>query len=130
MNPLTKKRTKAVLIDSVIAGFVSYGVEQLVRKKVKSEFVHAVVTPTLLTYVMEACQMSRGGQTIGYKLMGLELKNDDGTAVTAKQALQRALYRDTSSAVRYLKDREHFEQEEGAVLPHDAHYHMHVREKN
>lgn len=130
MNPLTKKRTKAVLIDSIIAGLVSFGVEQLVRKKVKNEFVHTVITPTLLTYAMEAWQMSRGGQTIGYKLMGLESTNDDETPVTAKQALQRALHRDTSSVVRYWKDRAHFEKEEGAVLPHDARYHMHVREKN
>ena len=50
MNPLTKKRTKAVMIDSVIACLVSVGVEQLVRKKVKNEFVHAVIAPTLLTY--------------------------------------------------------------------------------
>lgn len=130
MRPLTKKRTQAVLIDSVIAGLVSYGVEQLVRKKVKSEFVHAVITPTLVSYALEACQMRRGGQTIGYKLMGLELKNDDGTPVTAAQAFKRALHRDTLSIAAYFKDRSHFEAEAGAVLPHDAAFHMRVIEKN
>ncbi|WP_214788297.1 RDD family protein [Exiguobacterium sp. s21] len=130
MNPLTKKRTKAVLIDGVIAGLLSFGVEQLVRKKVKSEFVHVVITPTLIAYALEACQMRRGGQTLGYKLMGLELKNDDGTPVTAEQAFKRALHRDTISIVAYVKDRPHFEAEDGAVLPHDAAFHMHVTEKN
>jgi len=130
MNPLTKKRTQAVLIDGVIAGLLSFGVEQLVRKKVKSEFVHAVITPTLVSYALEACQMSRNGQTLGYKLMGLELKNDDGTPVTAEQAFKRALHRDTISIVAYVKDRAHFEAEDGAVLPHDAAFHMHVTEKN
>ncbi|MCC5892805.1 RDD family protein [Exiguobacterium sp.] len=130
MRQLTKRRTQAVLIDGVIAGLVSYGVEQLVRKKVKSEFVHAVITPTLVSYALEACQMSRGGQTIGYKLMGLELKNDDATPVTAEQAFKRALHRDTLSIAAYFKDRTHYEAEDGAVLPHDAAFHMHVSEKN
>ncbi|WP_214715072.1 RDD family protein [Exiguobacterium sp. s151] len=130
MNPLTKKRTKAVLIDGVIAGLLSFGVEQLVRKKVKSEFVHVVITPTLVAYALEACQMRRVGQTLGYKLMGLELKNDDGTPVTAEQALKRALHRDTRSIVTYVKDRAHFEAEDGAVLPHDKALQMHVIEKN
>ncbi|RHB50091.1 RDD family protein [Exiguobacterium sp. AM39-5BH] len=130
MKRLTKKRTKAVLIDGVIAGLLSFGVEQLVRKKVKSEFVHAVITPTLVSYALEACQMRRGGQTLGYKLMGLELKNDDGTPVTAEQAFKRALHRDTRSIVTYIKDRAHFEAEDGAILPHDAAFHMHVTEKN
>ena len=130
MKRLTKKRTQAVMIDGVVAGLLSFGLEQLVRKKVKSEFVHTVITPSLITYAIEACQMSRGGQTIGYKLMGLELKNDDGTPVTAKQAFKRALHRDTLSVAAYIKDRAHFETEDGAVLPHDAAFHMHVTEKN
>ncbi|TCI21020.1 RDD family protein [Exiguobacterium sp. SL-9] len=130
MKRLTKKRTQAVLMDSVIAGLVSYGVEQIVRKKVKSEFVHTVITPMLVAYALEACQMRRGGQTLGYKLMGLELTNDDGTPVTAEQAFKRALHRDTRSIVAYVKDRAHFEAEAGAVLPHDAAFHMHVIEKN
>lgn len=130
MKRLTSKRTKAVLIDGVIAGLLSFGVEQLVRKKVNSEFVHTVITPTLITYAIEACQMSRGGQTIGYKLMGLELKNDDGTPVTAEQAFKRALHRDTLTVVAYFKDRADFELENGAVLPHDKAFHMHVSEKN
>lgn len=130
MKPLTKKRTKAVVIDSVIAGLVSFGVEQLVRKKVKSEFVNTVVMPTVVTYAMEACQMGCGGQTIGYKIMGLELKNDDGTPVTAEQAFKRAIHRDTSTIVAYFKDKEHFEEQEGAILPHDRAYNMHVSEKN
>lgn len=130
MRPLTKKRTQAVLIDSVIAGLVSYGVEQIVRKKVKSEFVHTVITPTLVAYALEAFQMSRGGQTLGYKLMGLELRNDDGSPVTAEQAFRRALHRDTRSIATYVKDRTHFELEEGAVLPHDRAFRMHITKKN
>lgn len=130
MKPLTKKRTQAVLIDGIVAGLLSYGIEQIVRKKVKNEFVHTVITPTLVSYALEACQMRRGGQTLGYKLMGLELKNDDGTPVTARQTVRRALHRDTRSVVSYVKDRNHFERENGAILPHDATFHMHVTEKN
>ena len=130
MNPLTKKRVQAVLIDGIVAGLISYGVEQVVRKKVKSEFVHAVITPTLVSYALEACQMRRGGQTLGYKVLGLELKHDDGTPITAKQALQRAIHRDTCSVVSYVKHRGHFEAENGSVLPHDRAFHMHVIEKN
>lgn len=130
MKRLTKKRTQAVMIDGVIAGLLSFGVEQLVRKKVKSEFVHTVITPMLVSYALEACQMRRGGQTLGYKLMGLELKNDDGTPVTAEQVFKRALHRDSLTIAAYFKDREHFEAEDGAVLPHDKAFHMHVIEKN
>lgn len=130
MNALTKKRVKAALIDGVVAGLVSYGVEQVIRKKVKNEFIHAVITPTLVSYALEACQMRRGGQTLGYQLLGLELKRDDGTAVTAEQAFKRAIYRDTRSVVSYVKHREHFEAKSGSVLPHDRAFHMHVIEKN
>ena len=74
MKSMTKKRLGAVMIDSVIATTVSLGVEYLLRKKVKNEFIHTVVTPTVVFWGLEYAQLRKNGQTLGYKAMGLGLE--------------------------------------------------------
>lgn len=119
MKAITKKRTKAVLIDAVISGVVTAGVEYVLRKKVKNEVVHNVITPTAVLWALEYAQLSRSGQTIGYKTAGLVLENEDGTAPTNCQLMKRMAYRDIVSPFEYLTNRKTFEGEDGKVLPHD-----------
>ena len=128
MKSITKKRLGAIMIDSVVAATVSLGVEYLLRKKVKNEFVHTVVTPTVLFWGLEYAQLRKNGQTLGYKAMGLALENADGSKLKDAQIAKRILYRDTISTFDYLKDRQHFEKQDGARLPHDGFAHTLVKE--
>lgn len=120
MKSITKKRTKAILIDATIATAVTYSVEYFLRKKIKSEAFHVFVTPTVVMWVLEYAQLRKKGQTIGYKKMGLTLENEDGSQLTSTQVLKRIAYRDTVAAFDYLKDRESFEAQDGGIFPHDA----------
>ncbi|WP_339230451.1 RDD family protein [Oceanobacillus sp. FSL K6-2867] len=119
MEAITKKRTKAVFIDSVISGVASVGVEYLLKKKIKNEAFHALVTPSLVMWSLEYAQLKTCGQTLGYKTMGLALENKDGSELTCGQIIKRMAYRDTLSTFKYMKDRKVFEGENGSVLPHD-----------
>lgn len=119
MKELTKKRMKAYIIDSIVASAVSLGVEYFLRKKVKNEFVHNVVTPTAVLWGMEYAQLKCTGQTIGYKMMGLTLENEEGSKPTCEQIVKRMAYRDSIGAFVYLKDREAFEGENGSQLAQD-----------
>lgn len=130
MQPLTKKRLKAFAIDIAVSTVVSLGVETLLRKKIKSEFVHAIVTPTVVMYGLEYVQMRKCGQTLGYKQQGLTLTDEEGNTPTCEQLTKRMFYRDYVSTVKYLTDRKQFEQKEGAILPHDAFTHTVVHEGN
>ena len=129
MKSITKKRLAAVMIYSVVLATVSLGVEYLLRKKIKSEFVHAVVTPTVVFWGLEYAQLRKSGQTLGYKAMGLALENEDGSKPTDAQITKRIMYRDTISTFDYLKDRQHFEDQDGARLPHDRFAHTIVKER-
>ena len=119
MKSITKKRLAAVMIDSAVAATVSLGLECLLRKKIKSEFIHTVVTPMVAFWGLEYAQLRKSGQTLGYKAMGLALENEDGSKPTDAQIAKRIMYRDTISTFDYLKDRQHFEEQDGAILPHD-----------
>lgn len=119
MQPITKKRTKAFLIDLAISTAVTAGVEYFLRKKVKSEAVHVLLTPTIVMWTLEYGQLRRTGQTVGYRKMGLELKSTEGPELTAGQIMKRIGYRDTVSFFDYLKNREKFEGQGGAALSHD-----------
>lgn len=119
MKELTKKRIKAYVIDSAISTALSFGVEYFLRKKVKNEFVHNVVTPTALLWGLEYAQLKRSGQTIGYKMMGLKLENENGSKPTCEQIVKRIAYRDSIGTFVYLKDREAFEGEDGSRLAQD-----------
>ncbi|ASN06479.1 RDD family protein [Virgibacillus necropolis] len=120
MKSITKKRTKAFVIDLAISSALTAGVEYLLRKKVKNEVVHALITPTIVMWTLEYAQLRQSGQTIGYRKMGLTLVNEDGSAPTSCQIIKRMGYRDTVSTFDYLKSRETFENQAGAVLPHDC----------
>lgn len=120
MELMTKKRTAAFLIDTAVSTAVTFGVEYLLRKKVKNEAVHALVTPTVVLWALEYAQLRKNGQTIGYKAMGLALENEDGRPLSAGQIIKRMAYRDTISTFDYLKDRQAFEQQHGQRLPHDS----------
>ncbi|SOC05608.1 uncharacterized RDD family membrane protein YckC [Ureibacillus xyleni] len=120
METLTKKRTKAILIDLAISGVVTAGVESLLRKKIKNEAFHALVTPTVVFWGLEYAQLRNKGQTIGYKAVGLKLENTEGATPTCDQILKRVAYRDFISTFDYLLKRKNFEQQDGAILPHDC----------
>ena len=128
MKTLTKKRTKAILIDLAISSAVTAGVEYFLRKKVKSEAVHTLITPTIVMWTLEYAQLRKSGQTIGYKKMGLVLENEDGSKPTSRQIIKRMGYRDTLSTLDYIKSRKTFEAQKGAVLPHDRFSGTEVRE--
>ena len=130
MKTLTKKRAKAFAIDMAIATAVTGVVEVLLRKKVKNEFVHVVVTPTLVTYGLEYVQLKNSGQTIGYKQQGLKLVSEDGAPLEGCALVKRMLYRDYVSSLRYIADRKNFAKHDSAVLPHDAKTHCYVQQKN
>ncbi|AXI07679.1 RDD family protein [Oceanobacillus sp. 143] len=119
MRSITKKRTKAYFIDLAISTAVTAGIEYFLRKKVKNEAVHVLVTPTLVMWSLEYAQLRTSGQTIGYKTMGLALKNEDGSQPTPNQIIKRMAYRDTLSTLDYFKSRKSFEEQDGAILPHD-----------
>ena len=120
MNSISKKRTKAFLIDIAISSAVTAGVEYVLRKKVKNEAIHAIVTPTVVMWSLEFAQLRKKGQTVGYKKMGLVLENKNGTKVTSSQIIKRMAYRDSISTFDYLKNPKAFEQQNGQLLPHDS----------
>lgn len=119
MKNITKKRTKAFLIDLAISSAVTAGVEYVLRKKIKNEAFHAIVTPTVVLWSLEYAQLRKSGQTYGYKKMGLTLEDQEGKALDCKQIVKRMAYRDIWSTIDYIKDRKGFEQGEGELLPHD-----------
>ena len=119
MKPITKKRTKAFLIDAAISTAVTLSVEYFLRKKIKNEAFHNLVTPTAIMWGLELVQLRNNGQTIGYKTMGLALENKEGSVPTTGQILKRMAHRDTIGSFIYLKDRTAFEGQDGSTLPHD-----------
>lgn len=128
LKSITKKRTAAIMIDMAISTTVSFGVEYFLRKKIKNEAFHNLVTPMAVMWGLEYAQLRKSGQTIGYKAMKLALENEDGTKPTDAQIAKRMLYRDTISTFDYLKDRQEFEGEDGSALPHDRFAETVVRE--
>lgn len=108
------------MIDLGVSTAVTLTTEYFLRKKIKNEAFHNLVTPTVVFWALEYVQLRNCGQTIGYKKMGLTLENKDGDSpLTDKQILKRMAYRDTISTFDYLKDREQFEGEHGTSFPHD-----------
>ncbi|GAB3061627.1 RDD family protein [Virgibacillus ainsalahensis] len=119
MKPITKKRTKAYFIDFAISSVATVVVEYFLRKKVKNEVVHALITPTIVMWSLEYAQLCRNRQTIGYKKMGLVLENKEGFELTSSQIIKRMAYRDTVSSFDFLKNPKAFEEQNGTVFPHD-----------
>ena len=119
MKLLTKKRLKGYLIDLAISTAVTAGAEYFLRKKVKNEAVHVLVTPTVVMWALEYAQLRQFGQTAGYKAMGLVVTDEKGACLTSKQIAKRMAYRDTLSTFDYLKNRNAFEGENGGKFSHD-----------
>lgn len=120
MKYITNKRTKAFIIDQVISTVVTSGVEYVLRKKIKNEAFHTLLTPTVVMWGLEYAQLRKNGQTVGYKALGLALENEDGSPLSSCQIAKRMLYRDFISTFHYIKNRKTFEKDEGAILPHDV----------
>lgn len=130
MKKISKKRTTAYLLDAVVSGVVTAGVEHLLRKKIKNEAFHALLTPTVVMWTLEYAQLRKSGQTLGYKTMGLKLNSTEGTELTSGQIIKRMVYRDTISTFNYIKDRKAFEGEDGKMYPHDRKSNTIVTEVN
>jgi len=120
VKSISKKRTKAFLIDIAISSAVTAGVEYILRKKIKNEAIHAIVTPTVVMWSLELTQLRKKGQTVGYKKMGLVLENRNRSRLTSSQIIKRMAYRDSISTFDYLKNPKAFEQQNGQLLPHDS----------
>ncbi|ELK45927.1 RDD family protein [Halobacillus sp. ACCC02827] len=129
METLTKKRLQAFLIDTAISTAAALTAEYFLRKKVKNEAFHTIVTPTLMMWGLEYIQLRRSGQTIGYKKTGLKLEHADGLPLTSAVIAKRIGYRDTISTIDYIKSKESFEADGGAIFPHDRYAGTVVRRK-
>lgn len=122
MEPLIKKRMKALLIDSLVSSAASLAVEGVFRAATKNkknagtEFCYNVVLPTVTFWGMEYLQLRRSGQTIGHKMQGITIESKDGMALTDEQIVKRLIHRDSVGTFAYLKDRKTFD---GERLPHD-----------
>ncbi|MFS0750010.1 RDD family protein [Oceanobacillus sp. 1P07AA] len=128
MKPITKKRTKAYFIDLAISTAVTIGVEQLLRKKIKNEAVHTLVTPTVVMWGLEYAQLRKNGQTVGYKQAGLKLEGTNSSELTSSQIIKRMAYRDCISTLQYIGNRKAFEGNDGSVLPQDRYADTVVKE--
>lgn len=119
MQKITKKRRNAFLIDLAISSVVNAGVEYVLRKKIKNEAFHALVTPTAVLWSLEYVQLRKSGRTLGYKAAGLKVENADGTEIIPSQIVKRMAYRDLMSPAFFLFKRKSFESQDGEILPHD-----------
>lgn len=128
MDNLMKKRVKGILIDTTISTAVSVAVEQAVKKKVKNSFFQAVLAPAVVLYGLEYAQLRISGQTIGQKVMGLEIQSETGKELTTKQIVKRMVHRDTISFIVYLKDRKKYNAFSGVKFPHDVYAETVVKE--
>ncbi|MEI3605002.1 RDD family protein [Pseudogracilibacillus sp. SE30717A] len=129
MKAITKKRLKAFAIDLMISSAVTAGVEYVLRKKIKNEAFHALVTPTIVMWTLEYAQLKNSGQTIGYKNQNLVLESqNEHESLRSEQILKRMAYRDYVSTFSYLKSPKRFEEGEGEVLAQDRYANTIVRE--
>ncbi|MBT2582806.1 RDD family protein [Planococcus sp. ISL-109] len=125
MDKLTKKRGKALAIDFAVSGAVNAVVEALLRKKIKQEWVHALVTPTALFWGLEYLQLKTRGQTLGQQVAGIKIDSADGGELTDKQILKRLAHRDSIMPLLWFRERR---QDQGEQMPHDRFAHTVVRE--
>jgi uncharacterized RDD family membrane protein YckC len=129
MKALSKKRSKAMFIDFIAATAVLAALEAAVPKRIKTNPAYSLVIPTLAVWGLEYAQLSKSGQTLGYKAQGLVLESSNGQKPSGEQIIKRFLYRDLKSPIDLLKDRKRFELQEGARLPHDVYAGTVVSEK-
>ena len=120
METITKKRIGAYLIDLAVATAATAGVEYFLRKRVKSETVNSVILPTVIMGSLEFLQLKSNGQTVGYRMTGLQLKSRECVNLTSGQILKRAVYREILGTCKYFSNPKNFEKNNGAVLPQDV----------
>lgn len=125
MDKLTKKRGKALAIDMALSGALTAVVEPLLRKKVKQEWVHVLVTPTALFWGLEYLQLKACGQTLGQKAAGIKIESTDGAELTDAQIFKRLAHRDSIMPVEWYLERKGDNTEQ---MPHDRYAHTIVRE--
>ena len=128
MNKLTKKRAKAILIDTAISTAVSFAVEPLLKRKNKNSFIYTVVSPSVIFWGLEYAQLRIKGQTVGQKMMGIEVQNEAGGEPTPEQILERMVHRDLVGPFIYMKDRAKYDAYEGEKFPHDLYSYTVVKE--
>lgn len=125
MDKLTKKRGKAMAIDFAVSSAVTAVVEPLLRKKIKQEWVHVIVTPTALFWGLEYLQLKTRGQTLGQQLAGIKIENADGGELTDAQIFKRLAHRDSIMPIEWYLERKGDNTEQ---MPHDRFAHTIVRE--
>ncbi|MFC4713417.1 RDD family protein [Planococcus dechangensis] len=125
MNNLMKKRGKALAIDMAVSGALTAVVEPLLRKKIKQEWVHALVTPTVLFWGLEYLQLKTRGQTLGQKAQGIKIESTGGGELTDVQIFKRLAHRDSIMPLEWFRERR---QNHSAQMPHDRFAHTFVRE--
>ena len=128
MNELAKKRLKAILIDTAISTVATLALEPIFKGKAKSGFLYTMVTPTAVFWGLEYAQLRTRGQTVGQKVMGIEIRNEVGGSPTPEQILKRLIHRDTVAPLIYLKNREQYGVFEGEKFPHDIYSQTVVKE--
>lgn len=120
MNELTKKRTSAIVIDVMIANGVVLVVEPILKKKIKSEFFHAMVTQSVVLWALEYTQVKLTRQTAGQRIAGIKIESENGEELTSKQIIKRVLHRDFPSLLQYWRNREEYDAYQGKKFPHDV----------
>lgn len=128
MQPITKKRLRAYLIDLAVSTTVTLTVETILEKKIKSRIFHNLVSPTAIMWSLEYVQLKCGGQTLGYRQAGLKLESTDGERLSTSQIMKRMAYRDSIGTFSYLKNRKNFEGEDGSQFPYDRSVGVEVKE--
>lgn len=119
MDDVMKRRMMAGVIDEVINNVASEVVEQVVLKRIKSKTFHALVTKTVVSWVIEGVQLKlMNGQTLGDRALKLRVQSTNGLPLTTEQIVKRILYRETVAPLKLFKDRSRY-MEAGARLPQD-----------
>lgn len=129
MNELTKKRGKAILIDTAISTAATLALEPFFKKETKKSFLYTMAVPTAIFWGLEYVQLRTRGHTIGQKAMGIEIRDEAGGELNSEQILKRLIHRDTVATISYLKDREQFDAQNGARFPHDIYSGTVVKEQ-
>lgn len=121
MEELTRKRAKALVIDSMIAAAVGGILSYLWRKRSgKSDFTSEVAIPQLTMWGLELVQMKRRGRTIGHDIAGIRIESEHGEAPGTVQLLKRILHRETLSQLLLLTRQSEYQIYKGTKFPHDV----------
>lgn len=121
MEELTRKRTKALVIDSVIAAAAGGVLSHLWRKRTgKTGFMSEVAIPQLTMWGLELLQMKRRGRTIGHDVAGIRIQSEDGEVPDTLQLMKRMLHRETVSQLILLTRRGEYQAYKGTRFPHDT----------